>query len=235
MPRLAECRGDVVAALLDRHGPPPRPGGGGGEAEGQGAGRFGAIARVAVGRVADPRTTEAVLAALGAAGLLDPEALGRASLAEVEDVLGGARVRLAAKQLGPLRRLAVWAAGGGLGDPGEEPPSTETLRSEWRAIGGIGPTTSDALLLFALGRTAYPVDRATYRILVRHGWLDPSADYDEARSIAEGLAPEDPTALAPIASAMARLGREHCQAGIPRCDRCPLRPWLPEGGPREAE
>ena len=59
----------------------------------------------------------------------------------------------------------------------------------WLALNGVGPATADALLLFALRRPVYPLDRATYRILVRHGWLDPSADYDEARAVVERPAP----------------------------------------------
>jgi len=228
-----------VAALLGHYGPLPRPGGQGGPEVDEGP--FGAIARVAIGLVADARATDAALAALRGAGLLEAEALSKASPAEVEDVLKGGRVRLAARSLGPLRKLAAWAAGGGLGDEaggdgGEsDAPSTESLREEWRSINGVGPATADALLLFALGRPSYPVDRATYRVFVRHGWLDPSADYDEARGSAEGLAPGDPATLALVAPAMTRLGRDFCKAGTPRCERCPLRPWLPDGGPREAE
>ena len=43
---------------------------------------------------------------------------------------------------------------------------------ELAGIKGIGPAAADAMVLFALKRPAYPVDRATFRVLVRHGWLD---------------------------------------------------------------
>ena len=57
-----------------------------------------------------------------------------------------------------------------------EPRSIDRLAAR-RAGGvpGIGLAAADAILLFALKRPSYPVDRATYRVLVRHGWLDPSA------------------------------------------------------------
>ncbi len=233
MPRLSDIRGEVVEALLDAR-PPSPPGG-----DPAGAGRFGRIARVLVGLVADPRVADRALEALEAAGLLDPRALGSAGAAEVDDVLKGAGVRFPGAKLGPLRKVAAWVAAGGLGpDPEDQDGpgrSTESIRDDLRAINGVGPASADAVLLFALGRVAYPVDRPTYRILARHGWLDPSADYDEARSVLESLGPDDPARLARVAPALAAVAQAYCKAGNPRCDRCPLRPWLPEGGPVGAE
>ena len=96
---------------------------------------------------------------------------------------------------------------------------------------GRGPA---ALLLHGLRRPAYPLDRASYRILVRHGWLDPSADYDEARDVVERLDPDVPEHLARLSAWLERIGREYCRPTIAKCERCPLRSFLPEGGPRES-
>ena len=100
-----------------------------------------------------------------------------------------------------------------------------------------------AILLFALKRPSYPVDRATFRVLVRHAWLDPNALYDEARDLLVSQAVESgdvPDGLAAnrlidIARGMGQLGRRFCRAAGPRCDQCPLEPVLPEGGPREVD
>ncbi len=100
---------------------------------------------------------------------------------------------------------------------------------------GLGPATVDSILSRGLGRATYPVDRATYRILVRHGWLDPTADYDEARSVAESLAPDDSAMLTRLSAAFERVGRDFCKPTVAKCERCPLRSLLPEGGPREAD
>src|SRR5262249_11967694 len=91
--------------------------------------------------------------------------------------------------------------------------------------------TADALLLRALARPIYPLDRASYRILVRHGWLDLSADYDEARAVVERLSPDDPGTLAQLSDWLARIGGGVCRVRGAKCDPCPLRPFLPEGGP----
>jgi endonuclease-3 related protein len=121
--------------------------------------------------------------------------------------------------------------------------STDWLRGELAAIRGIGLATADAILLFALKRPSYPVDRATFRVLVRHAWLDPNALYDEARDLLVSQAVESgdvPDGLAAnrlieVARGMGQLGRRFCRAAGPRCDQCPLEPVLPEGGPREVD
>ncbi|MFO0908688.1 MAG: hypothetical protein U0794_10065 [Isosphaeraceae bacterium] len=66
---------------------------------------------------------------------------------------------------------------------------------------------------------------------MRHGWLDTTADYDEARDAFQRLAPDDARALAELAAWLDRLGRDFCRLTVAKCDACPLRPMLPEGGP----
>ena len=80
---------------------------------------------------------------------------------------------------------------------------------------------------------AHREDLVIQRILVRHGWLDPSSDYDEARSALESIAPDEPERLAQLSLGFEKLGRDFCKSTAPKCDRCPLRPLLPEGGPVE--
>jgi endonuclease III related protein len=99
------------------------------------------------------------------------------------------------------------------------------------------------LILYALKRPSYPVDRATFRVLVRHDWLEPTATYEEARdlivdhalnqaNLREG---DGANLLAELAHGMEQLGRRFCRAARPRCDGCPLEPFLPEGGAREID
>ena len=120
---------------------------------------------------------------------------------------------------------------------------SDWLRGELAAIRGIGLATADAIVLFALKRPSYPVDRATFRVLVRHGWLDPNSSYDEARDLLVGQAVdlgevaggEAANGLIDIAHGMVPIGRRYCRAAGPRCEECPLEPVLPEGGPREVD
>jgi endonuclease-3 related protein len=112
---------------------------------------------------------------------------------------------------------------------------TESLRTELASLRGIGPATADALLLRAFSRPVFPVDQATYRILVRHGWLDSWATYEEARAVVEGQCTHDAVLLARMSEWLARVGSEFCRVREPKCEACPLRCFLPRGGPFEPE
>jgi endonuclease-3 related protein len=187
-------------------------------------------------RSLDPRKRDAALFALGSEGLLDPQALAEADLEEVDQALRSAGVSVARSGLAPLRKVAAWLVERHHGSADDLagtdcPVPTSTLRDELVSINGVGPATADAILLFALRRPVYPLDRATYRVLARHGWVDPDAGYDEARDVAERLAADDPPALAALSAWFERLGRDYCRAGAPKCEPCPLRPFLPPGGP----
>jgi endonuclease III related protein len=232
VPRLGESRLALLDSLDRHYGSLPLPGSGRVELY-ESPGAFEAVIRVALGLVAEPKLASAAFRALLGAGLVDPHELAGANPLEIDDVFQQARVRLASKALKPLQRIARWWAGLDLDPEALERLSTESIRGDWRGLNGVGPATVDALLLFALGRPTIPVDRASYRILVRHGWLDPSSDYDEARSVLESIASDEPERLAQLSVAFEKLGRDYCKTSAPRCEGCPLCRLLPEGGPTE--
>lgn len=201
---------------------------------------FEGLAAVLLDYGLDSRKSAAALSALREEGLLDPQALAESDLVEIMDALASAGVNVSRAAVSPLQRLARWlverhhgTADDLLGPDGEV--STSQLRDELQALNGIGPATADALLLHGLHRPVYPLDRPTYRILARHGWIDLDFGYDEARDTLERLAPDDPALLANLAASFERLGRDYCRASAPKCDDCPLRPFLPDGGPVEAD
>ena len=230
MPRLVESRLALLEALDRQYGPLPPPGAGPVAA----GGVFERIVRVALALEAEPKVASAAFDALRDAGLIEAGAIASADPLEFDDVFRHGHIRLTSKALGPLRGIARWAAGRGLVDEGWAELSTEAIRDAWRRMNGVGQATADAILLFALGRPTIAVRQASYRILARHGWLDPSSDYDEARSTLESIAPDDPNRLGQLELALAKLGRDYCKPAAPRCDQCPLLPLLPEGGPVEA-
>jgi endonuclease-3 related protein len=201
---------------------------------------FEAVLATFLDRAIDVRKRKQVLSALREEGLLEPQTLAAVDESELDETLRSAGAPLARRVLVPLQRLARWILDRhkvsvvGLNDSGNAIP-TAALRDELLAIRGVGPASADAILLFALRRPSYPVDRATYRILARHAWIDPDADYEQARELLERLAPGDRTTLAELSDWFDRVGREFCRASVPRCDRCPLQPFLPEHGPVEPE
>jgi len=228
VPRFAESIPAILEALADRE--PPGSSKPASIAE---VGTFAGLVAAFLARAGDARAVAAAIGSLRETGRLDPASLAEADPDEVADDWRGAGARSLTKTIRPLQRLARWAVDRFDPDDGRVagPASTEALRDGLRSLNGVGPATADAILLAGLGRPAYSVDRASYRILVRHGWLDAGADYDEARSIIEGALPDDPGVFALVSSGFERLGREACRAGAPRCERCPLRPLLPDGGP----
>jgi endonuclease-3 related protein len=227
MPQLVDAMPSILEALAD----PDRPGRSGLNLAHE-VGTFAAVATAYLRRFVDDRAVMAGVDALRESGRLEPGVLADSDPAEVEDDWRASGARSLVKLARPLLRLARWAADaldsdGLIGGS----TSTEALREGLQGINGVGPATADAILLEGLGRSVYPVDRATYRILVRHGWIDPGADSEEARSLIEAAVGDDPAGLRRLAEGFERLGREACRASVARCDRCPLRPLLPEGGP----
>ena len=229
MPTLDESAPGVLAALAAHYGRPPAdlP---------TGTARFEPIVAALLARSVDARKAATATEALRDAGLLEPGALAEADPQTVAGILKAAGVPSTPKALGPLVRMARWIAERHQGAVDSlTDVATAQLREDLLGLNGIGPPSADAVLLFGLGRAAYPVDRASYRVAARHGWLDPWAEYDEARAVLEHLAPDDPAGLARLSAWLERVGRDFCKAGAPKCDRCPLRPFLPEGGPRSVE
>jgi endonuclease-3 related protein len=160
---------------------------------------------------------------------LEPSALADVDAGELADALREGRARVPDGLVSALKRLAGWVVDRG-GMDGISAAPTESLREDLRAIRGIGTATSDRILRDALNRPAFPVSRADYRIMIRHGWIDPSSDYDEARSVIEDASPADSAELRRLGAWFDRLARP-CKVSAPQCDRCPLQPFLPEGGP----
>jgi len=228
MPTLGESYPTIVAALIERYGSP--------EPIRDDLEPFEAMVAAVLARSAEPRKVDSALTVLRDAGLLEPGPMAEADENEIGHLFREAKAPLPSRAMAPLRRLArliVDRHDGSAGPLRQGSPPTDSLREEIAGLNGIGPATADAILLFALRRATYPVDRATYRVLVRHGWLEPESDYDEARAVVERLSPDDPDGLARLSRGMERVGRDYCRVGSPRCEQCPLRPVLPEGGPRE--
>ena len=228
MPRLVDVFPEILDALTRHYG--------------RSAGStvaldpFEAVLRVPLERMLEATKVAALLEVLREDGFLDPQVLAEADPSELADSLRNAGLNVSDKALLPLRKLGRWIAElhqGAVDEiAGEDSGvSASQLREELLALNGIGPPTADAILLLALDRPVFPLDRAGYRILVRHGWIDNTADYDEARDVVERLAGDDPSTLKAIVDWFDRLGSNFCKTTVPKCDKCPLRPFLPETGP----
>ena len=99
-----------------------------------------------------------------------------------------------------------------------------------RGLPGVGPKTRACVLLFALGKHAFPVDTHVQRVTRRLGLVDEKTSAERAHEI---LGPAVPRGRAlDLHLNLIRLGRELCRARAPRCVACTLRRLCPACRPR---
>jgi endonuclease-3 related protein len=223
MPSFSTDFDEIVLALEASYGDP------GPEGTPPPSGSFRDVLLVFLGEQKGAKGGQAIDRLDRAGWSLDPPALAEVDPGELADALREGRARAPDGLVSALKRLAAWVVGRG-GMDGISKIPTESLRDDLRAIRGIGAASADRILRDALDRPTFPVSRADYRIMIRHGWIDPSSDYDEARSVIEDASPSDPAELRRLGAWFGRLARP-CKVAAPQCDRCPLQPFLPEGGP----
>lgn len=106
----------------------------------------------------------------------------------------------------------------------------QTLRERLLAVHGIGPETADSILLYAGQMPAFVIDAYTYRMMTRHGWIEPEADYYALQEHFTSKLEEDVELYNEFHALIVRLGHLHCRK-TPKCEGCPLAEYLPGGGP----
>jgi endonuclease III len=97
----------------------------------------------------------------------------------------------------------------------------EEARSWLMKFKGVGPKTAAIVLLFSLGRPAFPVDTHVYRVTGRLGLRPEGMTVEQAHPYLEALFPPETYSAAHLN--LIRLGREICAARKPDCPHCPLR------------
>jgi endonuclease-3 related protein len=131
---------------------------------------------------------------------------------------------------------------------------TAKLRAELLELNGVGPETADSILLYAGNHPVFVVDAYTRRVLLRHGIIGKKTTYEEIRTMVEHAissseveslvvknAASDPRhPVSRMSSAarselaqhynelhalIVRVGNHNCRAR-PRCECCPLQPFL---------
>ncbi len=85
---------------------------------------------------------------------------------------------------------------------------------------GVGPKTAAIVLLFSLGRPAFPVDTHIYRVTGRIGLRPEKISVEQAHIFLTDLFP--PETYYPAHLNLIRLGREICHARKPDCPICPV-------------
>jgi endonuclease-3 len=97
------------------------------------------------------------------------------------------------------------------------------------SLPGVGPKTAACVLVFSMGRAAFPIDTHVHRVTRRLGWIDGSASAEKAHRV---LTPRIPSEIRyELHLALINHGRRVCLARRPRCSECVLLD-LCDAGPR---
>jgi endonuclease-3 len=93
---------------------------------------------------------------------------------------------------------------------------------EWLMdLKGVGPKTAAIVLLFSLGRPAFPVDTHVHRVTRRLGLIGDQVSAEKAHDLLESQMPVE--WYYPFHLNLIRHGREICHARNPECERCFLK------------
>lgn len=145
--------------------------------------------------------------------------------AEVEDAIrpGGLAAVKAARIQEILRVLSARVGDGSpevaLADLGALP--LEKALARLRELPGVGPKTAACVLLFSLGKPAFPVDTHVWRVARRLGLIGKRTTAEAAHDELTALIP--PEWRHTLHVDLIRHGRQMCYARTPACERCPLR------------
>ncbi|MDI6895197.1 MAG: endonuclease III [Bacillota bacterium] len=135
--------------------------------------------------------------------LIAPAGLGRQKALRILDILKALQVRGGGVSLDFLR-----------GMPAEE------ARRFLEGLPGVGPKTAACVLLFGLGRAAFPVDTHVYRVARRLGLVPEKVDRVRTQKILQESL--DPERYFRLHVNLIVHGRQVCRARRPRCSECPL-------------
>jgi len=89
------------------------------------------------------------------------------------------------------------------------------------SLKGVGPKTAAIVLLFSLGKPAFPVDTHVHRVSRRLGLIGAKTSREKAHEVLEELLP--PEIYYTFHLNLIAHGREVCRSQQPRCATCVLR------------
>jgi endonuclease III related protein len=171
---------------------------------------------------------ETALAKLRGAELLTPVAIEHVSMRRLQSLIQSSGYwRQKARALKSFVRFLRLEYRGSLKRMFETP--TIVLREKLLGVFGIGPETADSILLYAGQHGVFVVHAYTKRMLVRHGWADPKAKYDEIRWQFERRFPGNVSKFNEFHALIVAAGKNWCRKTNPNCEECPLGRYLQEG------
>jgi endonuclease-3 related protein len=166
------------------------------------------------------QNVEKAIANLRAADVLSAETLHNMEVGQLAELIRPAGYfNVKARR---LRSFIDWLFVNYGGELAElENVDTERLREELLSVKGVGRETADSILLYALHREIFVVDAYTARVSVRHGLIEPEADYEQLRDLFQSNLGQDVQLFNEYHALLVRVGKEFCRPKA-RCPGCPL-------------
>lgn len=97
------------------------------------------------------------------------------------------------------------------------------------SLTGVGPKTAACVLVFSMGRAAFPVDTHVHRVTRRLGLVPDKATAEQTQRLLEPAIPSEIRYEFHVQ--LIRHGREICKPRLPQCNECVLLD-LCETGPK---
>lgn len=99
-------------------------------------------------------------------------------------------------------------------------------RTQLLALKGIGPETADAILLYSGRLPVFVADAYTRRVLARHQFLSPTADYASAQEFLHLHLPPDESLFNEFHALLVEAAKRFCHRNVAHCEECPLGKFL---------
>jgi endonuclease-3 len=96
----------------------------------------------------------------------------------------------------------------------------EDAKTWLSSMKGVGPKTAAIVLLFSLGRPAFPVDTHVHRVTKRLGLIGPRVSREKAHAELEAVVSADDYYAFHLN--LIHHGRQVCSSRKPRCEECRL-------------
>jgi endonuclease-3 related protein len=192
-----------------------------------GGGVFEVIVGAILTQSAAWTNVEKALANLKTAGVLSPEGIAQTREGELAALLRpSGYFNAKARKLKAFVALLEERFGGDLGRLLATPVGE--LRPLLLATHGIGPETSDSILLYAAERPVFVIDAYTRRVFSRLGIAAEPDTYEGWQRLFSEALPPDAAMFNEYHALTVRLAKDHCRRE-PVCKGCPLLDGCPTG------
>jgi endonuclease-3 len=173
------------------------------------------------------RNTARAFEALSKRFEIKPEALAKAELEQIEGAIKTAGLyKSKARAIKQAATIVLERYDGTLQPILSQP--TEEARNALMQFPGVGPKTSDVVLLFSANQPTIPVDTHVDRVAKRLGFAATKDGYEAVRQSLQSLYP--PSDYLTVHMLLIAHGRRFCRARHPLCDECPISKHCPSKG-----